>query len=239
MTPHIEAKENEIAKTVLMPGDPLRAKLIADTYLENAKLVNSVRNIYAYTGTYKGKELTVMASGMGMPSMGIYSYELFKFYNVENIIRLGSCGGLNENLKLFDVVLIENSYTEGNYALTLNNDDCHFISSNKYLNSIIESTSQELNIPIKKCNSACSEAFDWYITDLKKVLSRIPKEYNIASSEMEAFALFYNAKLLNKKASTLITVVDSHYYNESVSAEVRQNSLDQMIKLGLESAIRF
>ncbi len=236
MTPHIEAKKGEIAKTVLMPGDPLRAKLIADNFLENAKLVNSVRNIFAYTGTYKGKVITVMASGMGMPSMGIYSYELFKFYDVENIIRLGSCGGYNKSLKLFDLVLVENSYTEGNYALSINNDDCHFIASSKDLNNIIEDTANNLNFHLNKSNIACGEAFDAYMTDMNKVLLRIPKKYNIAGAEMEAFALFYNAKLLNKKASCLLTVVDSYYYNEAVTSEARQNSLNQMITLGLESA---
>lgn len=237
MTPHIEAKENEIAKTVLMPGDPLRAKLIADTFLKNPKLVNSVRNIFAYTGLYKEKELTVMASGMGMPSMGIYSYELFKFYNVENIIRLGSCGGYNKDLKLFDIVLVENSYTEGNYALAINNEICHFVSSSKSLNSIIKNTANNLNYYLNTSNLACGEAFDAYMTDMNKVLSRIPKEYNIAGAEMEAFSLFYNAKLLNKKASCLLTVVDSYYYNENVTANDRQNSLNKMIQLGLESAI--
>ena len=176
MTPHIEAKKGEIAKTVLMPGDPLRAKLIADSYLENAKLVNSVRNIFAYTGLYKEKEITVMASGMGMPSMGIYSYELYKFYDVENIIRLGSCGSYKKDLKLFDTLLVENSYTEGNYALTLNNDVCHFINANGELNKIIENTAKNLNIPITKCNILCSEVFDKYMTDINKMFSRIPKE---------------------------------------------------------------
>lgn len=237
MTPHIEAKEGEIAKTVLMPGDPLRAKLIADNFLENIKLVNSVRNIFAYTGFYKGKEITIMASGMGMPSMGIYSYELFKFYNVENIIRLGSCGGYNKDLKLFDLVIVENSYTEGNYALSMNNDNCHLISSSKELNDIIENTANNLNFSLNKANIACGEVFDAYMTDMNKVLLRIPKEYNISGAEMEAFSLFYNAKLLNKKASCVLTVVDSYYYNETITASNRQNSLNQMIKLGLESAI--
>lgn len=237
MTPHIEAKKNEIAKTVLMPGDPLRAKLIAENYLENTKLVNSVRNIYAYTGTYKGKELTVMASGMGIPSMGIYSYELYKYYDVENIIRLGSCGGYTKDLKMFDLVLVDNTYTESNYALSINNEDCHYVSSSRVLNSKIEEASRNTSIPIVKANTLCGEVFDKYMTDMNKILSRIPKEYNITGSEMEAFALFYNAKLLNKNASCLLTVVDSYYYNEQATAEQRQNSLNNMIKLGLESAV--
>lgn len=237
MTPHIEANASEIAKTVLMPGDPLRAKLIADNYLENVKLVSSVRNIYAYTGTYKGKEITVMASGMGIPSMGIYSYELFKFYDVENIIRLGSCGGYTKDLKMFDLVLVDNTYTESNYALSLTNEDCHYISSSNVLNSKIEEVSNKLSIPIVKANTLCGEVFDRYMSDMNKMIDRLPKEYNISGAEMEAFALFYNAKLLNKKASCLLTVVDSYYYDEKATAEQRQNSLNQMIKLGLESAI--
>jgi len=237
MTPHIEAKKVEIAKTVLMPGDPLRAKLIADTYLENVKLVNSVRNIYAYTGTYKGKELTVMASGMGIPSMGIYSYELYKFYDVENIIRLGSCGGYTKYLKMFDLVLVDNTYTESNYALSMNNEDCHYIGASDSLNKAIEGTAKNLSIHLNKANTLCGEVFDAYMTDMNQMLNRIPKEYNITGAEMEAFSLFYNAHLLNKNASCLLTVVDSYYYNEKATSEQRQESLHQMIKLGLETAV--
>ncbi|MBO5478476.1 MAG: purine-nucleoside phosphorylase [Clostridia bacterium] len=237
MTPHIEAKKGEIAKTVLMPGDPLRAKLIAEKYLENAKLVSSVRNIYAYTGTYKGRELTVMASGMGIPSMGIYSYELYKFYDVENIIRLGSCGGYTKDLKMFDLVLVDNTYTESNYALGINNDNCHYISSSASLNQVIKETANKLSIPFTTANTLCTEAFDRYMVDMNKMLLRLPNEYHITGAEMEAFALFYNAKLLNKNASCLLTVVDSYYYNEEATAIQRQESLDTMIKLGLESAI--
>ena len=127
-TPHNEANIGDIAKTVIMPGDPLRAKYIADNFLEDAKLVNKVRNIFAYTGKYNGKEITVMASGMGMPSMGIYCYELYKFYGVEKIIRIGSCGGYIPELKLFDIILADNVFSESNFALTLNNDDCHIVS---------------------------------------------------------------------------------------------------------------
>lgn len=237
MTPHIEANYGEIAKTVLMPGDPLRAQLIANQYLENVKLVSSVRNIYAYTGTYKGKKLTVMASGMGIPSMGIYSYELYKYYDVENIIRLGSCGGYTKELKMFDLVLVDNTYTESNYALSMNNEDCYYVSSSNYLNSIIEETSKNTSIPIIKANTLCGEVFDKYMTNMNKMLDRIPDKYNITGSEMEAFSLFYNAKLLNKNASCLLTVVDSYYYNEEATSQQRQNSLNNMIKLGLESTL--
>ena len=135
-TPHNEANLGDIAKTVIMPGDPLRAKYISDNFLENSKFVNQVRGIYAYTGTYQGKDLTVMASGMGMPSMGIYSYELFKFYEVENIIRIGSCGAYKPELKLFDIILANQVFSESNFALTLNNETCHIVSANQELNNI-------------------------------------------------------------------------------------------------------
>lgn len=169
--------------------------------------------------------------------MGIYSYELFSEYEVEHIIRLGSCGGYTKDLKMFDLVLVDHTYTESNYALSMTNEDCHYIGSSSSLNQTIQETASRLSIPIVKANTLCGEVFDRYMTDMNQMLSRIPKEYHITGSEMEAFSLFYNAKVLNKKASCLLTVVDSYYYNEEASAEQRQNSLDQMIHLGLESAI--
>ena len=156
-TPHNEANINDIAKTVIMPGDPLRAKYIADNFLEDAKLVNQVRGIYAYTGFYKDKKVSVMASGMGMPSIGIYSYELYKFYNVENIIRIGSCGGYLPELKLFDIILSENVFSESNFALTLNNEVCHQVSASSSLNSVIKQTANEKNIKIFDGNTICTD----------------------------------------------------------------------------------
>ena len=211
MTPHNEAKIEDISNIVLMPGDPLRAKYIADTFLDDAKLVNTVRNMFGYTGFYKGKKITVFASGMGMPSIGIYSYELYKFYNVDTIIRIGSCGAYNENLNLLDTILVDNAYTEGNYAYELNEEDCHIMNSSSDINKVIEDTAKKLN--------------------------RFPKDLNIIGAEMEAFALFYNAKLLGKKASCLLSVVDSHYKHQEISADERQTSLNSMIKLALESAV--
>lgn len=238
MTPHNEAKVGEIAKTVLMPGDPLRAKLIADTYLENAKLVNSVRNIFAYTGTYKGKEISVMASGMGMPSMGIYCYELYQVYGVENIIRLGSCGAYIPDLQLLDLILVEQTYTESNFALTLNNENTKIASAATLLNRIIEDTAKEIAIPYVKGTTLCSDCFDYYMSDISKLFERAPKDIQIIGAEMEAFALFYTAKMLNKKAACLLSVVDSHFHETELSSEQRQNALQNMIKLGLESAIK-
>ena len=237
-TPHNEANIGDIAKTVVMPGDPLRAKYIAENFLDNYKLVNQVRGMYAYTGTYKGKEITVMAHGMGMPSVGIYTYELFKIYSVENIIRIGSCGGYKPELKLFDIILTENVFSESNYSLTLNNDNCHIVSSNSDLNSIIEDTAKDSNINVVLGNTVCTDCFDVYMTDVNKFLSRIPADFNPVSAEMEAFALFYNAKLLNKKASCLMSVVDSKFIKDIATPEERQTGLNTMIKLALDSAIK-
>lgn len=237
MTAHISAEKGQIAKTVIMPGDPLRAKYIAENFLTDFRLVNSVRNVFAYTGKYKNKEITIMASGMGMPSMGIYSYELYKYYDVETIIRIGSCGGYIPELKLFDVVLAENVYNEGNFALTANNEDCHLVSASTDINAIIENTAKVENIKIFKGNTVCTECFDLYMTDVNKFLDRLPKNLNPIAAEMEAFALFYNAKLLNKKAACLMSVVDSKFIKEQASAEERQNALNDMIKLALDSCL--
>ena len=237
-TPHNEANKGDIAKTVVMPGDPLRAKYIAENFMENYKLVNQVRGMYAYTGTYKGKELTVMAHGMGMPSVGIYTYELFKFYDVENIIRIGSCGGYKPELKLFDIILSKNVFSESNYALTLNNDDCHIVSSSKDLNNVIQNTAEESNVKMVTGNTVCTDCFDVYMTDVNKFLNRIPDGFDPVSAEMEAFALFYNAKLLNKKAACLMSVVDSKFIKDVATPEERQTGLNTMIKLALDSAIK-
>ena len=237
-TPHNEANLGDIAKTVIMPGDPLRAKYIAENFLENAKLVNEVRGMYAYTGTYNGKKITIMASGMGMPSMSIYSYELYKFYNVENIIRIGSCGAYKPELKLFDIVLSKGSYSESNYALTFNNDNCHFATASSELNNIILETAKDNNCKIYCSNTVCLDCFDPYMPDINKFLARLPKDLDPYSGEMEAFSLFYNANYFNKKASCLMTVVDSKFITEIATAQERQTGLNNMIKLALESSLK-
>ena len=237
-TPHNEANKGDIAKTVIMPGDPLRAKYIVENFFDDYKLVNQVRGMYAYTGTYKGKELTVMAHGMGIPSMGIYSYELFKFYDVENIIRIGSCGGYKPELKLFDIVLSKNVFSESNYALTLNNENCHIVSSNNELNSIISDTAKENNLNLTEGNTVCTDCFDIYMANVNEFLERVPDGFNPVSAEMEAFALFYNAKFFDKKASCLMSVVDSKFIKNVATAEERETGLNNMIKLALDSAIK-
>ena len=236
-TPHNNAKKEDIAKTVIMPGDPLRAKYIAENFLENYTLVNDVRGMLAYTGFYKNKKITIMASGMGMPSMGIYSYELYKFYDVENIIRIGSCGGYKSNLNLFDIILSEGAYSEGNFALTLNNDNCHYAKSNKNLNKIISETANKLEINLVNGSTVCSDAFDVYMTDVNQFLERLPKELNIVGAEMEAFALFYVANMLNKNAACLMSVVDSRFIDKIATTEEREKGLNNMIKIALEATL--
>lgn len=238
ITPHNEANLGEIAKTVIMPGDPLRAEYIAKNFLENSKLVNKVRGMYTYLGTYKQKQLTIMASGMGMPSMGIYSYELYKYYGVDNIIRIGSCGGYDPNLKLFDIILSKQVFSEGNFALTLNNDNCHIVNASQDLNSIIIDTAKETNIPLVLGNTVCTDCFDLYMTDVNKFLTRVPQDFNPIGSEMEAFALFYVAKLLNKNAACLMSVVNSNYIDKVATPSERETGLNNMIKLALDSTLK-
>ena len=231
-TPHINSKPGDIAKVVLMPGDPLRAKRIAENFLENYRLVNEVRNIFAYTGTYKGKEVTVFASGMGNPSMGIYSYELFTDYGVEEIIRIGSCGAFREDLDLYEILLVENSYSVSSYLKELTGEDDKMLPGNKELNEKIEESAKKLNIPINKGNVFCTDVFynQVDIPDLRD-------NYNCYATEMETFALFCNARKLNKKASALLTVSDNLITHELTTSEERQNSLNKMVEIALESII--
>ena len=236
-TAHNEANVGDIAKTVIMSGDPLRIKAIAEKYLENPRLVNQIRGEYAYTGTYKGKEVTVMSHGMGMPSAGIYVYELYKIYGVDKIIRLGSCGAYGKDVNLLDIILVDKSYTESNYAYTFNNEHVNVCSSTSEINDRIEEVARKNNINIIKGNVCSSDCFDWYMTDLSKFLDRMPKDLNIIAAEMESFAIFYIAKLLNKEAACLLTVVDSHYKKQELSASERQNSVDKMTLLALDSII--
>lgn len=237
MTPHNEASKEDIAKIVIMPGDPLRAKYIAEHFLENVKLVNSIRNIFAYTGTYQGKRITVMASGMGMPSIGIYCYELYHFYDVETIIRIGTCGTFVPEVKVLDTILATSSYTEGNFALAMHNEICHFVQSDASVNDTIRKTASSHNISLVEGTMLCNEYFDPYMPDLQILLDRLPADKKILGSEMEAFALFYTAKVLHKKAACLLSVVDSKFENKALSPEERQTSLETMILLALDSSL--
>lgn len=234
-TPHIEAKNKiELAKTIIMPGDPLRAKLIADTYLDNIVQFNSVRGMLGYTGTFNGKKLSVMGSGMGIPSMGIYSYELFKFYDVDNIIRVGSCGSYHNDYKVYDVVLANDSYSESTYAAVQNGNTNDVLKGSSVLNDVIISTANKLNIPIKISRIHSSDVFYRKDPEAFKV-TRDTHGCNVI--EMEAFALFANAMELGKNAACLLTVSDSLITHEAVSSEGRQNSFTKMLEVALNAAI--
>ena len=234
MTAHIEAKKDEIAQTVIMPGDPLRAKFIAETYLKDYKLVNTIRNIYAYTGYYKDQKITIMASGMGMPSIGIYSYELYKFYDVKNIIRVGTAGAYTKDLNLYDVVLVNASYSDSSYAKVQNNSDDKLIESSYATNLYISTTAEERNIPITIGNIYSSDVFYKEEDNYKDIV----KETGCIACEMESFALFHNAKVLNKRASCLLTISNSFVTNEETTAEERQNAFTKMIELALEASLK-
>ena len=238
MTVHNEAKFGEIAKTVLMPGDPMRAKYIAENFLEDAKLVNKVRGMYAFTGKYKGVEVTVMGSGMGLPSMGIYCYELYKFYEVENIIRIGSCGANSEDIEILDVILAENSYTESNFAKAMTAEECHIIGTSGKINEVIKTTAEEMNQALRVGNMCATEYFGPYSDISPEKTQSLPQELNILGIEMESFALFYTANHLGKHAACLATVSDSAYRKRELTAEEREQSMNGMITLALEAAIK-
>lgn len=235
-TAHIEAEENDIAKLVLMPGDPLRAKYIAENYLTDCKLVNKIRNMYAYTGNYRGKRVTVFASGMGIPSMGIYAYELFKIYNVEKIIRIGTCGSFDESVKLLDVILSTGAYCKSHFDELLDGLDIDFIQSSDEINRLIMNKAKEKNIDLKVGKTITSDVFDLYCDSKEKFRNNFP-DMKFLGVEMEAFGLFYIAKKLERDASCLMTVVDSLYDNRSLTSEEREKSLNEMITLALDSII--
>lgn len=233
-TPHINIKDKDlVAKTVLMPGDPLRAKMIAETFLEDVVQVNSVRNMLGFTGTYKGKKVTVMGSGMGMPSIGIYSYELFSFYDVENIIRVGSCGAYTADLNLYDVILVDDAYSESSYAKTMGLTGSKILKANRTLNNRALKAAEKLNIPVTTGRIHSSDVF----YNLKGSVHQERFEKNgCIAVEMESFALFANAKALGKKATCLLTVSDSLVTHEATTAEERQNSFLRMMEIALEVA---
>ncbi len=233
-TVHIESKSNEIAPIVLMPGDPKRSEYIAKNFLKDYKLVNSVRGMMAYTGYYKDRLITIFPSGMGCPSMGIYSYELFKEYGVEDIIRIGSCGGYDSRLKLNDVILVTGSYSESSYGIMLDNYNKKIIKADNSLNNIIESTAKDKNKKIIKGNIYCSDAFYEKEYDYKKRCA----EKDVLGIEMETFALFNNARLFDKRATALLTVSDLFFSEEKLTSEEREKKLNDMIVLALESCLK-
>ena len=234
-TPHNQANMGDIAKVVLMPGDPLRAKFIAETFLEDVVQFNSVRNMFGYTGTYKGTKVSVMGSGMGMPSIGIYSYELFSQYGVEAIIRIGSAGSYVEDVKVFDVVMATGAFSETSYAKTMDGDTDDIQYSTEELNIKLREAAKELGISM---HERIIHSSDCFYHDRAEELSKILKEKDCVAVEMESFALFHNAKHLNKKAACLLTISDSLVTHEETTAEERQTSFTNMMKIALEAAIK-
>ena len=231
-TPHNEAKTGEIAKTVLMPGDPLRAKFIAETYLEDVVCFNNVRNMLGYTGTYKGKKVSVMGGGMGMPSIGIYSYELFHSYDVDNIIRIGSAGGIAEDIKLRDIVIGMGASTNSNFASQYQLPGTYApIADFGLLRKAVEAADR-MNIKTVVGNVLSSDIF----YDDNKEANALWRKMNVLAVEMEAAALYMNAARAGKKALCILTISDHVFTGESLSAEDRQSTFRDMMEIALEIA---
>ena len=230
-TPHIAAGKGDFAKTVLMPGDPLRAKYIAENYLEKAVLVNDVRGIHGYTGEYRGKRVSVMASGMGLPSIGIYSYELFRFFDVENIIRVGSAGALSEKLKVRDIVLAMGACTDGNYAAQFSLPGTFApIASYRLLTEAVEIAAKSGITP--RVGNVLSS--DLFYDDSASTLKW--NKMGVLAVEMETAALYMNAARAGKNALSILTISDNLVTGEATTAAERQNSFTQMMELALELA---
>ncbi|PWM37241.1 MAG: purine-nucleoside phosphorylase [Clostridiales bacterium] len=232
-TPHNSAENGMIAKTVLMPGDPLRAKYIAETYLENPVLFSSVRGMLGYTGSYRGRTLSVMGSGMGMPSIGIYSYELYSQYGVENIIRIGSAGSYCEEARIYDVVLATAAFSESSFARVQSGYQEPFTYPDKGLCERLRQSAGHLGIPLIEGVVHSSDVF--YREDRTPYYQRLHDEQGCLCVEMESFALFHNASVLHKNAACLLTISDSFVSHEETSAEERQTSFTAMMQVALEA----
>lgn len=234
-TPHIEVtEENVIAETVLMPGDPLRAKFIAEKYLEDVVCFNHIRNMFGFTGYYKGHKISIMGSGMGMASIGIYSYELFNHYNVKNIIRIGSAGSYMDDLHIFDIVLVESAYSESTFGYAQSGDPSHIKYPNQHLNEVINATAKDMNYTIRVGRAHSSDVF-YHEMD---VTEKMRDENKCLCVEMEAFSLFHNAQVSKKNAACILTISDSLVSDEITTAMERQTAFNKMVELALESAIR-
>ncbi len=238
-TPHINATPDDFGKTVLMPGDPLRAKFIAENFLENAKLVNNVRGIHGYTGYYKGKKISVMASGMGMPSIGIYSYELFNFFGVDNIIRVGSAGGMCEKVKVRDIIIAQGACTDSNYAHTFNLPGTFAPIADYNLLKTAADKAEDMGLSFVVGNIVSSDTFYNDNENVPKAMTSADlwRKMGVLGVEMEAAALYMNAARSGKNALAILTVSDHLVTGESLSSDDRQNSFTDMMKLSLETAV--
>jgi purine-nucleoside phosphorylase len=234
-TPHINAPKGAFAKTVLLPGDPKRARYVAEKFLENPKLVNDVRGVQGYTGLYKGVKVSVMASGMGMPSMGIYSYELFNAFDVENIIRIGSMGSIREDVNLKDVVVATSASTNSNYAKNFHLDGTISAAASYKLTKIVDQVSERLKLQDKvKFGQILSS--DTFYTDEPGADLKWAK-MGVIGIEMEAYSLYLNAARAGKNALVLTTVSDQLNRNEHLSSDERMYSFDEMLTIALEAAV--
>ena len=233
-TPHIAAEMGDFAKTVLMPGDPLRAQFIAETFLQDVRQVTSVRGMLGFTGTYEGRPISVMGSGMGMPSIGIYSYELYKFYGVENIVRIGSAGSYTDKARLFDVVLASGAVSESSYAKTQSGFEGHITFPSRELNEKLRASAAKQGIPLIEGNIHSSDVFYRQPSDAKPTYwEKLRDEQGCLCVEMESFALFANAQVLGRQAACLLTISDSFVSPELTTAEQRQKSFTDMMKVAL------
>lgn len=233
-TPHNSAEMGDIAKIVLMPGDPLRAKMIAERFLENPVQFNTVRNMFGYTGTYNGKKISVMGSGMGIPSIGIYSYELYKFYGVETIVRVGSTGATQADIDLYETILVTGAYSDSSFALAQANDPEEIQKPDSELTEMLGNSAKKLGISVRKGYVYSSDVFYYEDEMMPQVMERVAK-YNLLGAEMESFGLFHVAKVLGKKAACMLTVSDSIIHHKETTAEERQNKLLDMIKISLDA----
>ena len=233
-TPHNRAEKGQIAKTVLMPGDPLRAKFIAEHFLEGAVLVNDVRGLLGYTGSYGGRQISVMGSGMGMPSIGIYSYELYSQYGVENIIRIGSAGSYTPKAKLFDVVLATGAWSESSYARTQSGFEGDVTRPSEELNQALRASARRLGVPLIEGMIHSSDVFYRETGDEHPLYwEKLRDEKGCLAVEMESFALFHNAARLGRRAACLLTISDSFVSPEITTAQQREKSFTQMMEVAL------
>lgn len=233
---HINAKKGSIAPIVLMPGDPLRAKYIAENFLDKVVEVCNLRNMLGFTGFYKGVKVSVVGSGMGMPSMSIYATELFYYFNVKKIIRIGTCGVVSPEVKVPEIILTKKSFSETNFAYTFNNYKGHITYPSKELNDQIKKAAKNLDLNIHIGDVTTMDAFGPYI-GVERVLKRMPKNLNVIGEEMESYALFHVAKHFKRQAACLLTATDSKFSKTVLSSEERQTSLNDMITLALEAII--
>lgn len=235
---HIKCEDiSDIASLVIMPGDPLRAKYVAENFLENAKLVTCVRNMFGYTGTYKGQKVTVMAHGMGMPSASIYVFELFHFFNVQKLIRFGTCGAIGPTVDVPEIIIADNVYSESNFAFQYNGETRNLLPTSKKLTDAIIETAHTHNTDVHVGTIMTCDVFGPYV-NLNAILSRVPTDIKPIGEEMEGFGIVHIANVMNREVAIMATAVDSEFSNKVLSIEEREKSLNNMILLALESVIK-